>query len=193
MLNFELARYAGWSAVVSAIATVLGLVTLITFFALGQPWGTINDIFSVILAFSLLPVLLVLYQLHRQDAPVITLVMLVIGVLALLVAAVFQTLLIFGIIKYEQTAVIVPAAFGLFGVALIVFNTVARAQGSLPDTLALLGIAAGVSYVLVIVGFILGGQEHPLTAVGGLTAVITYPIFAIWFGRILLSDLMLPA
>lgn len=192
MLNFELARYAGWSAVVSAIATVLGLVTLSMFFSLGQPWGTINDMTSVILAVSLLPVLLVLYQLHRQDAPLVTLISLAIGVLALLVAAVFQILLILGVIEFEQTAVIVPAAFGLFGAALIVFNAVARAQGTLPETLALLGIVAGVSYVLVIVGFILGGQEHPLTAVGGLTAVITYPIFAIWFGRILLSDLMLP-
>ncbi len=193
MLNFELMRYAGWSAVVSAIATVLGLVTLIMFFSLGQPWGTINDMTSVILAFSLLPVLLALYQLHRHDAPLLTLIFLAIGVVALLVAALFQTLLIFGVIEFEQTAVIVPAAFGLFGAALIVFNAVARAQGTLPETLALLGIVAGVSYVLVIVGFILGGQEHPLTAVGGLTAVITYPIFAIWFGRILLSDLLLPA
>lgn len=193
MLNFELALYAGWSAIVSAIATVVGFVTLIIFFSVGQPWGTLNDVTSVILAFSLLLVLLALYFLHRQNAPALTLGVLVIGVLALLVAAVFQLLLIFGVIEFQQTAVVVSAAFGLFGAALIVFNAIARAQGTLPGTLALLGIVAGVSYVLVIVGFILGGQEHPLTAVGGLTAVITYPIFAIWFGRILLSGVMLPA
>ncbi|NJN53805.1 MAG: hypothetical protein HC804_03030 [Anaerolineae bacterium] len=143
----------------------------------------------MILAFSLLPVLLALHSLHHQNAPVITLGVLVIGVLALLVAAVFQLLLIFGVIEFAQTAVIVSIAFGLFGAALIVFSALARTQGTVPDTLALLGIAAGVGYVLVIVGFILGGQEHPLAAIGGLTAVIIYPIFAIWFGRILLSGL----
>ncbi len=186
-------RFVGYSAWVSAIATILGLVTLILFFSLGQPWGTINDITSVILAFSLLPVLWALYHLHRSDAPVITLVILVTGVLALLVAFVFQILLVFNIIEFEQTAVIVPAAFGLFGTSLMVYSVLARTQGTLPGMLAVLGILAGVSYVMVIVGFILGGQEHPLTSVGGLTAVITYPIFAIWFGRILLSGVMLPA
>jgi hypothetical protein len=189
MLNFELARYVGGSAIVSAIATVVGFVTLIIFFSVGQPWGTINDVSSVILAFSLLPVLLALYTLHCQYAPVIALGVLVIGVLALLVAAVFQILLIFGAIEFQQTAVIVPTAFGLFGTALVVYSTLARVHGILSGTLALLGIVAGVSYVLVIVGFILGGQVHPLTAIGGVTAVIIYPIFAVWFGRILLSGL----
>jgi hypothetical protein len=189
MQNFELALYAGWSAIVSTIATVVGFVTLIIFFSLGQPWGTFNDFASVILAISLLPVLLALYYLHRQNAPVITLAVLVVGILALLVAAVYQLLLIFRVIEFAQTAVIVPTAFGLFGAALVVYSALARAHGSLPNGLALLGMAAGVSYVLVIVGFILGGQEHPLTAIGGLSAVITYPIFAIWFGRILLLGL----
>ena len=193
MTNFELARYAGWSAIVSGIATIIGFVTIIIFFSVGQPWGTMNDVSSVILAFSLLPVLLALYYLHRQHAPGITLAVLVIGVLALLVAAVFQLLLIFGIIAFEQTAVIVPAAFGLFGAALAIYNVLSRMHGSLPNTLAWLGIVAGVSYVLVIVGFILGGQEHPLAAIGGVTAAIIYPIFAIWFGRILLSGLTIPA
>jgi hypothetical protein len=193
MLNFELALYAGWSAIVSAMATVVGFVTLIIFFSVGQPWGTINDVASVILAFALLPVLLALYYLQRQNAPVITLGVLVIGGLALLVAAVFQLLLIFGVIKFQQTAVVVSTAFGLFGASLVVYSALARAQGSLPNTLALLGIIAGVGYVLVVVGFILGGQEHPLAAIGGLTAVIIYPIFAIWFGRILLSGLTVPA
>lgn len=189
MLNFELALYAGWSAIVSALTTVVGFVTLILFFSLGQPWGTINDVSSVILAFALLPVLLALYTLHRQNAPAIALAVLVIGVLALLVAAAFQLLLIFNVIEFMQTAVIVPTAFGLFGTALVVYSALARTHGSLPNALAWLGIVAGVSYGLVIVGFILGGQEHPLTAMGGVTAVIIYPIFAVWFGRMLLSGL----
>lgn len=189
MLNFELAFYAGWSAIVSAIATVIGFVTLVLFFSRGQPWGTINDVSSVILAFVLLPVLLALYTLHRQNAPAIALAVLVIGVLALLVAAAFQLLLIFNVIEFMQTAIIVPTAFGLFGAALVVYSTLARAHGSLPNALAWLGIVAGVSYMLVIVGFILGGQEHPLAAMGGLTAVTIYPIFAVWFGRMLLLGL----
>ena len=187
MTNAELSRYAGWSALVSAIATVLGLVTLIMFFALGQPWGTINDITSVVLAFSLLPVLLMLHRLHRRNAPTISFATFIIGVLAMLIAVVFQTLLIIRVITFAQTAIIVPVAFGLFGATLMVYGYFARANGSLPRRLAFLSIIAGAGYVVVIVGFILGGQEHPLAAIGGLTAVSCYPIWAIWFGRIILS------
>jgi hypothetical protein len=187
MSNAELSRYAGWSAIVSAIATVLGLVTLLIFFAQGEPWGTLNDITSVILAFSLLPVLLKLHRLHRRNAPTISLVASVIGVIAVLVAAVFQMLLIIKVITYAQTAVVVPAAFGLFGASLMVFGSLGRTNKSLPRRLTLLSIIVGAGYVLVIAGIILGGQEHPLTVIGGLAAVICYPIWAIWIGRLLLA------
>jgi hypothetical protein len=187
MPNAELSRYAGWSAFVSAVATILGLVTLIIFFTLGEPWGTLNDITSVILALSIIPVSLMLHRLHRRDAPTISLAALVIGVIAILVAAVFQMLLIIKVITYAQTAVVVPAAFGLFGASLMVFGSLGRTNMSLPRRLTLLSIVAGAGYVLTIAGIILGGQEHPLTAIGGLTAVICYPIWAIWFGRIVLS------
>ncbi len=187
MTNAELFRYAGWSAFASAIATVLGLVTLIMFFTLGQPWGTVNDISSVVLALSILPVLLVLHRLHRRDAPTISLAAFVMGVLAMLIAVVFQTLLIIGAIAFAQTRVVVPVAFGLFGMSLMVYGYLARAHEALPRRLAVLSIIAGASYIAVIAGFILGGQEHPLAAIGGLTAVVCYPIWAIWFGRILLA------
>lgn len=187
MSNAELSRYAGWSAIVSAIATILGLVTLLIFFAQGEPWGTLNDITSVILALSLLPVLLMLYQLHRSDAPSMSLVTFMLGAIGLLAAVVVQSLLIIKVITYAQTAILAPAAFGLFGLSLMVFGFLGRTNPSLPQRLILLSIVAGAGYVLVIAGFILGGQEHPLAAIGGLIAVIGYPIFAIGFGRLLLS------
>lgn len=182
-----LSRYAGWSAIVSAIATILGLATLIMFFTLGQPWGAINDITSVVLALSSLPVLLALYRLHRRDAPTISLVAFFIGVIAMLVAVAFQTLLVLGVIAFVQTAVIVPAAFGLFGVSLILFGYCASASGTLSRRLVLLGIVAGSGYIATIAGFLIGGEQHPLTAIGGLIAVLCYPIWAVSFGRLLLS------
>lgn len=187
MINWELYRYAAWSAFLSAIMTILGLVTLMVFFALGEPWGTLNDITSVILALSILPVLLILHRLHRNAAQTISLVALVIGGIAMLVAAVFQTLLILKVIAFAQTAVVVPATFGVLGASLMIYGYLARTNQSLPPRLALVSMIAGVGYVLVILGIIIGGQEHPLAAIGGLTAVICYPICAIWMGRLLLA------
>lgn len=186
-MDAKLTQYAGWSAFASAFFTILGLATLIMFFSRGNPWGTLNDISSVALALSVLPILLMLYHLLHPVARTAGLAALVIGVLAMLIAAVFQTLLIFKVIAFVQTAVIVPVAFGLFGASLMVYGYLALAYGMLPHRLAVLGIIAGVGYIVVIAGFILGGQEHPLVAIGGLTAVIFYPIWAIWFGQMLLA------
>lgn len=172
---------------VSAIVTIVGLVTLTLFFTLGQPWGTINDISSVVLALSILPILVMLHHLHRHDAPAVSLVIFFIGVLAMLVVIVFQTLLIVRVIAFTQTAVVVPVAFGLFGASLMAYGYLAFAHEVFSRGLAVLGIIAGVGYAMVIIGFILGGQEHPLTAIGGLAAGVCYPIWAIWFGRMLLA------
>ena len=191
ILPVELIQFASWSAFVSAIATVLGLVALVMFFSFGQPWGTVNDISSVVLALSLMPILLVLHQLHRPYAPFITFAAFVIGVLALLTAVVFQSLLIARIIAFAQTAVVVPVAFGLFGASLIIYNGLAYSNELFPHGLAVLGMVAGAGYIVVIAGFILGGQQHPLSSIGGLTAVVCYPIWAIWFGRLLLARKLL--
>ena len=187
MKSSQLFRYAGWSAYLSAVATIIGFVTIIAFFSMGEPFGSINDISSVVIALSTLLILFALYQLHRPVAPTASLVALVIGVNAMLVAAVFQTLLILKVIAYAQTAVTVPASFGIFGASLIAFGYLARTNELQPRRLAYLSIIAGAGYVMVIAGFLLGGQESPLTTIGGLIAVICYPIWAIWFGRLLLS------
>ena len=187
MISSQLFHYAGWSAYLSAVATIIGFVTIITFFSMGEPFGTINDISSVVIALSTLPILFALYQLHRPVAPIASPVALVIGILAILVAAVFQTLLIIKVIAYAQTAVTVSASFGIFGASLIAFGYLARTNELQPRRLAYLSIIAGAGYVMVIAGFLLGGQENAITTIGGLIAVICYPIWAILFGRLLLS------
>ncbi|SRR5258707_15515046 len=187
MTHAKLSGYAGWSALVSAIASILGLVTLIVFFSLGEPWGTINDISSVVQALSILPVLLVLYRLQRDEAPFISLAVFGIGVFGMLIAIVFQSLLIIRVITFAQTAVVSPVAFGLLGIPLLWYGYRAYASGTLPRGLALLSMLAGAGFVALIIGVILGGQEHPLTAIGGLIAGVCYPVWAVWLGRILLS------
>lgn len=193
MTPFDLSRFAGWAAYVSGITTVLGVVTLFAFFAVGEPFGTINDLSSIVIALSMIVILFELDSLHRPVAPVVSLVVLIIGVIAMLVAVVFQTLLVLQVIEFAQTAVIVPLAFGVFGAALMIYSYLSLTSQSLPRGLAVLGIIAGASYILVITGFFLNPEgEHPLTIIGGLLILIGYPIWAIWFGRLLLAGRLAP-
>ncbi|GIW01952.1 hypothetical protein [Roseiflexus sp.] len=191
MTTPEVFRYAGWSAYLSAAATIVGFVTLIVFFSVGGPFGTINDISSSILALSLLPLALALYLLLRPCAALLSLIALIIGICAMLAASILQILLVLRVVKSELTLVAVPATFGVVGVWLLLNSYLALASRTLPSGLAWVGMVAGVGYILVILGFLLGGQQHPLTAVGGLTAVIGYPIWAIWIGGLLLSGILI--
>lgn len=177
-------RLAGWSAYLTATATIIGFVTLITFFMVGEPYGTINDISSVVIALAALPVLFALYQSHRSAAPTGSLTALMLGVISALSAAVLQIILIITGKTYGNA---VTLSYGVFGLSLVIFSYLALTDKLLPRGLAWFGILAGIGYIVVNAGFILGGENHPLTYVGGLASIIGYPTWAIWLGRIFLK------
>ena len=106
--------FIGWSAYVSAAANILGFVTLVAFFTVGEPFGVINDLTSVILALSMVPLALVLHKLHQHAAPRLSFGAFVIGALAMITAAVLQALLVLGLVSFELTLVAVPVAFGVY-------------------------------------------------------------------------------
>lgn len=184
-MNNNLFRFAGWSAYLSAGATIFGAVTLVIFFSVGDPFGIMNDISSVIIGLTGIIILFALYQLHRSVAPVMSLVALVIGALAMLTASILQTLLVAIRMGFGE---ITTYAFGVFGASLVVYGYLVVANKTLPRGLGWWGIVAGLGYVLVTTGFIVGGPNHPLTYIGGLASVVAYPTWAIWLGRILLKS-----
>jgi hypothetical protein len=182
----NLFRLAGWSAYISAIATVVGAITLVIFFSLGEPFGTINDVSSIIIAIMGILVLLALHRLHSAVSNAGSLAALVIGVVGLLFAGAAQTMLVLRLIPFEQTP---DSSFGFsaFGVAIAVHGYLAWVRNVFPRGLTVWGMVAGIGYVLVSLAFVLGGPDHPLTYAGGAAAVIAYPVWAIWLGRVFLS------
>ncbi|NOH01433.1 MAG: hypothetical protein HND47_05375 [Chloroflexi bacterium] len=187
MSNSNLFRLAGWSAYLSAVATILGAVTLVIFFSVGDPFGKINDVSSIVIALASIPMLLALHKLHRNVFYALSFGALIVGIAAMLIAGIVQTLFVFGVFQYEQTVYVSPLGFGLFGVAIAVYGYLARVGKIFPSALSVLGMLAGIGYALVAFGFLLGGENHLFSYVGGSIAVIAYPFWAIWLGRQLLS------
>ncbi|MBV6396790.1 MAG: hypothetical protein HFACDABA_02391 [Anaerolineales bacterium] len=178
-------RLAGWSAILSAIATLVGAVTLVIFFSVGDPYGKINDVSSVIIGLTAIVILFTLYQSHRSSAPIVSLIAFAVGAVAMLVGAVLQMLLV---ITGTNFGDIVTFVFGVYGASLLTFGWLAASSGILPRALAWTGIAAGLGYVLVTTGFILGGPNGMLTYIGGALSVIAYPVWGFWLGRIWLKS-----
>lgn len=181
----NLNRFTGWSAILSAIATIIGAVTLFIFFSVGDPYGKINDVSSIVIGLTAIPILFALYQIHRPSAPTVSLIAFLIGAVATLIAALVQTLLVINGTNFGE---VVTVMFGMFGASLVTFGWLAYSNRTMPRGLAWTGLAAGIGCVLVNIGFILGGENHPLTYIGGALAVIAYPVWTFWLGRVLLKS-----
>jgi hypothetical protein len=185
-------RFAGWSAYVTAVADILGFVSLFVFFAVGGLWGFINDISSVFLSLSLIPPALAWRHLHRSLFPRLSLINLAIGIIAMLTAAILQATLVVGKVEFEQSLRPVLAANGVIGLWFAVNGVLAsrgsQREGTVPRGLAWVSLGAGVGLILIIVGFWIGGESHPFTAVGGLVAFAGILTWAIWFGKLLVSE-----
>ncbi|MBI5564972.1 MAG: hypothetical protein HY870_08760 [Chloroflexi bacterium] len=99
MSNTSFFRFAGWCAYLSAAMVVLGLIAFMLFWSLFSQagpdniWGPINDLTSVILALANIALLIALHRLYRSGAPGVSLIAVVIGIAAMLVAVVMQSLL----------------------------------------------------------------------------------------------------
>lgn len=184
----SLFRLAGWSAYVSAAATIVGAVTLVIFFSVGDPYGKINDVSSIIIAITGIIVLIAMRKFHRSASYSLSVGASTLGIVALLVAGIVQIVFVAGRIQYEQTEFVSPLGFGLFGIALIVFGYLGWIEASRPRVLSAIGMTAGLGYVLVAAGFILGGPNHMLTYIGGALSVIAYPVWGFWLGCIWLRN-----
>jgi hypothetical protein len=177
----------GWSAILSAVATIVTLVTGILFFSLGGVYGKINDAASVVQMFLMVPVAAALFFLTRIGAPGLAMIVVAIGVVGLLAAAVLQALLVVGAVDYEETIAAGLSAGGVIGLWLLLANALALIAGVLPAGLTIAGMVAGVGYILLVIGFRLGGQQHPLFYSGSGLAVLGYTIWGTWLGLLFLS------
>lgn len=194
-MNASVFRFAGWSAYANAVLSVAILVTLATYFVAGEPWGSINDSLSVIWSLSFLPLVVVLYKANKPGSTALSLGMAATGILSMLAFSVLQSLLVMGVVRFEQTFLAVVSLGGIFGLVILSYGLAARSgEAWLPSRLAWLMIAFGLGYGLSAIGFWLGGWENPLAAIGYLASAVTGPAWSFWLARLLLNNrVLIPA
>lgn len=183
----ELESLAGPSALLAAVATVVGAVTLVIFFAKGGWWGLANDIASIVLMLATIPVALALSEAHASDwtwPPAIAAV----GIAGMVGASISQGLLVVRRFTYQQ---LLPWTLG-FGVVVGVWYVLVGLSGvrlglfgpNLIDTLA---IVSGVSFMALGYGFLRGNERHPLSVIGGVVLLVTSTWFLTWTGLLFTS------
>lgn len=183
-------RRAVLAAYLAAAAGLAATITIILFFAIGQPWGTLNDIALLVMTAAIPVLMLAFWELGGLTPTPLALAAQVSGWIAVIVWCVAQALFIIGVldVDYERAA---TGALAVESVALIVIGLwIAGANllaGPWLNTIRWFGIAAGLGFVLLPIGMLLGGVNHPLTYAGGIGYSIVFPVWAFLMGRHLIE------
>jgi len=183
---------AGWSALVAAVATVTGAVTIVLFFARGGFWGPLNDASSVVLMLATIPVAFLVAAIESEVATTMVLAPTAVGVLAMLAVAVLQGLLVARRVTFEQTkrpVLLLGAVVGLWYLSVAAF----AGHTALDGLLGWLALVSGLGFIAIGYGFQAGGERHPLAAGGGVVLLIASTAFLGILGvRLVSGDLVVP-
>ena len=177
----RIVRRAVIAAYLIAAAGLLAAVTITLFFAIGQPWGTLNDIALLVMTAALPVLMLAFWELGGLTPTPLALVAQISGWIAVAVWCVVQALMIVGAVAfdYEDAAM---GGLAVEAVALVVIGLwIAGANllaGSWLNAIRWFGLVSGLGFVLLPIGLIVGGVNHPLTYAGGVGYSIAFPVWA---------------
>jgi hypothetical protein len=140
----------------------------------------------LVMTAAIAPLMLAFWELGGLTPTPLARVAQVSGWIAVAAWCVTQALYIVGVVDfdYERPA---SGALAVESVALIVVGLwIAGANllaGSWLNSIRWFGILAGLGFVLLPIGMLLGGLNHPLTYAGGIGYSIVFPVWAFLMGR----------
>lgn len=187
----------GWTAVATGIAGLLALVLIILFFTIGQPFGTLNDIFIGITAFLSGALAWMLYAQNHAQSPRFSLIALVLALAGAAVVAIGSYLVVSGKTGWYLAGLYMGFGNALIGLWLLWLNISAQQSHHWPQNLVVFGVIVGVIMVLgmlTLPGLLWGidaWEAAPwyvnyIGQVGALGWLALYPIWVILLGRALL-------
>jgi len=191
VINRARVESAARAAFIVAAAGAVALVSIVLFLAVGQPFGTINDVALLVMTMALQPLMLGHYELGGV-VPLWPARLSLFGATAAVAGwALLQLAFIVGLATFDyghaatgalaiQSVLQVIIGLWIAGASLL-------AGRWLPLLVRLLGMVAGVGTVLVAGGLLLGGSDHPLAWIGGLGYLVALPVWAFLLGRVFRS------
>lgn len=206
-MNTSNPELIGWTALIGGVIGVIGFFSLALLFVVGEPFGTINDILSIPVAFLMLPLVVAFYRLDAADHPILSLVALAAGVAGFFAAAIGSALLVLNRISFEQSLLPGIGGFGLIGLWVLINCALALRGQTLPRGTALVGLLLAVTPSLILLATLrvssvvavlnsfaapssFTGQASPLFYVVVVLGMVSYAGLPLWFvqmGRVFLS------
>jgi hypothetical protein len=168
------------AAQVAAGLTIGGATALAAFFAVGEPWGTLNDSLSICLAWATVPIAVDLARRHPASR------LLALGVVVDLIGVetttIFTSLLISRRMTFEDSLQPILTGQALIGTWLILAGVSVRSDPA-SRRASMLGITGGAGLIATAAGIATGGMQSPVAALGFISALVGTTGFYALLGR----------
>lgn len=187
----------GWTAIAGGIISLIGFVSLVIFFVVGEPFGTLNDLLAIPVAFLMLPLVFALYRLNATTHPAVSLIAAIAGMVGFIATAAGSVLLVSGRITFAQSLYTGIGGFGLIGLWVLLNSTVGLKTNHLPTDLAWMGILLGITPSLALLfvprveviarslesmaGQSAGFQMSPFLIAAFVLGGLSYAVMPAWF------------
>ncbi|TAK10672.1 MAG: hypothetical protein EPO32_14555 [Anaerolineae bacterium] len=191
--------WLGWTAIATGSAGLLALLFIILFFTIGQPFGTLNDIFIGITALLSGILAWMLYAQHHAQSPRYSLIALVLALAGAVVVAIGSTLVVSGKTGWYLAGLYTGFGNAFIGLWLLGLNLSAQQTHPWPQNLITFGVVVGAVMtlgLLTLPGLLKGIDTwgaapwyvNYIGQVGGLGWLALYPIWCVLLGRAILAS-----
>jgi hypothetical protein len=171
----------GRHAAQAAVGLTIGSgAALAAFFAVGEPWGTLNDTLSIGLAWATLPIAVDLVR--RHPASRLLAIGGVVDLIGVATTTVFTSLLISRRMTFEDSLQPILTGQALIGTWLILAGAAAWSDPA-SRRASMLGITGGAGLIATAAGIATGGMESPVAAIGFVSALVGTTGFYALLGR----------
>ena len=171
----------GRRAAQAAVGLTIGSGTaLAAFFAVGEPWGTLNDSLSIGLAWATVPIAVDLVR--RHPASRLLAIGGVVDLIGVATTTIFTSLLISRRMTFEDSLQPILTGQALIGTWLILAGASAWSDPASRRT-SMLGITGGAGLIATAAGIATGGMESPVAAIGFVSALVGTTGFYARLGR----------
>src|SRR4030042_4173014 len=151
MTTGDFSPIIGWVAIATGIVGLLGLIFIILFFTVGQPFGTLNYICIGLMAIMSVVFVWMLHPWHHAQSLLLNHVALVIAILGALLVMVGSVLAISGIKGWFLSGLYMAAGNAMIGLWLLALNYSALRDNTFPQSLVIFGLISGVILALGLV------------------------------------------
>ena len=186
----------GWTGIAIGVSVILAVIFLILMYTVNGRFGMVNDVLNTVIGILSVVLAWMLYAEHHSKSPLMSQVTLALVGVGAIFTIIGSVLIIFGFTDFVLAGWYTGVGNALIGLWLAAFCYSMLTSDVLPHNLIVFGVVVGSLMMFGLLGIpgILARVDTMeslpwylgVSYLGFLGTYILYPIWTIWFGRILL-------